>query len=275
MQSNAIGRMVWSGAVAAAAFLMAPKAHAASWCPTSTTNIIACSNCSRELTCDLNGFGIKIVGNGVVLDGQNHYINYAPGRGIEVQGTGNIIKNIFIESPAHTGISFIASASDGSTPNIIDHVKIYSAYSSGVINASNNSGVISYSDIYYSGGGGVNTTSPRYMDVTNSSVGLSLIGNGYFAQMAANNSLLLNSTFSYNSSMGVNLLNVTGITIQGNTFTFNDNSGLGLWYISGTLKNNAGWLNDTWDCDEYHTGTLNLNRSGNDWGLYTGSGCVP
>src|SRR6187402_1639120 len=100
MHTNGYRRLSWNGLLTVAAGLLAQQGHASNWCPTSTNYQITCSNCSRELTCDVNGITIEILGNNVTLDGKGYSINNAPGNGVTVWnnngGAESTVKNLYI-----------------------------------------------------------------------------------------------------------------------------------------------------------------------------------
>ena len=274
MKNNRIAKSATFAAAAFAALSLAPAAHAVGWCPTPADNKITCSRCSRELTCDVNGFTLYIVGDGVTLDGKNHWLTYSSNDGIKVQGFAATIRYVNIQNPFGEGIRLEATTWDGSTPTSIDHVYITGAGRNGIISGGVNSTSISYSSVYYSNWSGIHATGPRNTDLrrttsnhANSTGYLALGGQG-------NNSMILNSVFSQNSFGGLDAHSVSGMVISNDTLYQNGDWGLTLQNASGTVKNNYGRNNYQWDCHEYHDVPVSLSHSGNNWGSYSGSGCL-
>jgi hypothetical protein len=286
MERKKISKSAWSGAVAAAAFLMAPQAHATAWCPTRSDNVIRCSSCTRELTCDVNGFDIYITGNLVTLDGKSHWINYAPGEALQVTGVGNYIKYVYIQSPGQTGISSTAPY-DGSSYTVLDNVYVTGAGQNGIVNYGPSPVTINNSTVSYSRYAGVVGTvwpAPGVPTNHNTDIRYSTLNHnswdGYYGQVK--NSWLINSTFAYNGSNGAWTSNNSGAQIVGNAFYGNGTNaayegqrfGLEMNNISGVLRNNYGRSNYSYDCQE-DSWAGPVSHSGNDWGSAVGPDCRP
>jgi hypothetical protein len=272
MQRNGIGKSIWSGALAAAAFFMAPEAHAVGWCPTPTDNKITCSNCSRELTCPVNGFGIFILGNNVILDGKSQTISYAPYEAVTVTGYGNTIKYVNVHYAGGEGFEFNGTIINAPGTNL-DHVYVANS-DVGIFNNSRSPATIINSSVYYSHQMGVKMGYERHTDVRNSTLN-SNGRSGINVHGIPNNSWILGNTVAYNQQHGMEPDNTSGWRINGNSFYGNARGGLYLIGFSGTVTNNYGrnngfnWHN--FDCEEAHgQQPVSITRYGNDWGNWAG-----
>jgi hypothetical protein len=286
MEPKKIAKLAWSGAVAAAAFLMAPQAHATAWCPTPSDNVIRCNSCFRELTCDVNGFTIYITGNLVTLDGKSHWSNYAPGSALEVSGVGNTVKYFYVQNPGMFGLTSSAPY-DGSSYTVFDHVYVYGA-GHGIVNRGPSPVTVNNSTVTYSRITGVDgwpATAAGVPPSHNTDIRSSTLNHsgwdGYFGE-AGPNCWLTNSTFAYNGGDGAFSDANWGAQIIGNTFygngtnPSNQGSGLHVSNIKGVVRNNYGRSNYFKDCyQDSYSWPGGVYHSGNDWGTSQGPDCSP
>jgi hypothetical protein len=270
MNRKIIGKSAWGGALAAAAFFMAPEAHATPWCPTASDHAIYCSNCSRELTCDVFNLTINIIGNGVILDGKDHWSTYA-NYGVESRGYGNTIRNLRIGNSFDYSIYLDNQTNTGLTTGI-DNVYITGSSSYGIANNSVDPVAITNSTVTSSSYTNVNSWSTRSTDFRSSYSNHSN-SSGYFG--SGGGSWINASTFAYNGSYGLVATDSKNWLITGNTFASNSWRGLQLIDVSGSVQRNYGSGNTNIDCNESHTVPVSISHYGNSWGTHYGAGCSP
>jgi hypothetical protein len=273
MHTSGYQRLSWSGILTVAAGLLAQQGHASNWCPTSTDYQITCSNCSRELTCDVNGISIEILGNNVTLDGQGYSISNAPDRGVLVWSSSGAadatVKNLSIWDPAWNGIEFSGGVS--SNWGYVNNVYVSGSPVGGIDHPSWNPIEISDSYSYYNQDGviGSYASSAAYTDLLRTSVQ----GNSYdgYYSGGSNSSWVRDNYFWYNGGASVNVSYAQYLWVDGNSLT-TSGTGLNIYSSDGTtITDNYGGANTTYDC--VHDGS-STSASGNTWGTYSGSGCV-
>ena len=272
MHTNGYQRLSWSGFLTVAAGLLAQQGHASNWCPTSTDYQITCSNCSRELTCDVLGISIEILGNNVTLDGQGHYIDYAPYNAVTVWnsngGAESTVKNLSIWEPGGAGVEFSGGVS--SNFGYVENVYTSGSTGAGFHHGSWNPLEISGSWTYYNGYGviGSYASNSAYTDFLSSSAQ----GNseGYFP--ASSPGSWVRDSYFWNNDIGVNAYYATSVLVDNNSFS--SSSGTGLSVSNSTnigVTNNSGSGNSVYDCVADPADTY---AYGNSWGSYSGAGCV-
>jgi parallel beta-helix repeat protein len=270
---NPIRSFIQTGTIAAAAFFLASNAYAVGWCPTSTDYKITCNQCSRELTCDVNGVSmIWIVGSGVTLDGKSHYINY-PSTGIYVTGSYETIRYVNIESPSNEGIFMASSSADGSN-SFLDHIYVHAAGTYGIRSGSSNSTTINASSVLNSAINGVATNGLGYTDIRNTIVQSSGSIGAYY--LSGNNPFIYNNQFVNNGYAGLYLQNLSGAVISTNVISGNyDGLDLETGVTNASLKSNWGRYDAGTDCTDGTAGGVTYH-SGNTWGTtWGGPGCNP
>jgi hypothetical protein len=273
MHRKTISKFLWSGIIGAAGGFLVPLSHATGWCPTSTDYQITCSNCSRQLTCDLNGIGIEIHGVNDTLDGQNHSISNAPYDGILVanySGASNaIIQNLNIYDPAESGIRYYAGSSSYDW-GYVDNVYVSGAYFSAMENQTYNPLQISNSWAYNSQNGVVASPN-QYTDfLTSSAQGNS--SDGYLAG-GHGGSFIWGDYFWNNGGSGANVSGSPNTWVDGTTFSSNNGTGLTVYSSDGTyITNSTGNLSVGYDCVVSNSNYT--YASGNSWGSYSGLGCI-
>jgi hypothetical protein len=262
--------------LAAVAGLLAPQAHATSWCPSSTDYTITCTNCSRELTCDVYNTSIEIYGSNVTLDGQGHTIYYSPGPGITAYNSPATIQNVDVyyagsgQSQSQPGILFTKQDAPYQLLSYVQYCEVYSATGDGIVNQSN--GPVEISGSYTTWGGNIGVladgSSGAYTDFLHS-ITWGNYGSGYYTEKP--NSYIIGSTLSSNAT-GL-FANADWLKIDSNGFE--DNT-YGLLMAGGNhdqVTNNSGSTNSSVDC--YDNGVTNLTHYSNSWANWSGSGCVP
>jgi parallel beta-helix repeat protein len=272
MKGQYMKRSAWFGVAAAAAFSLAPQAHATPWCPSAATNVISCSNCSRELTCDVNAFGLVITGNNVVLDGMGRSIYWSPQNSIEVTGIGTRIKNIKIFGAGDNAIRFI-SATSSATASYVENVYINSSNTDGIENRSPQTLNIYNSQIYYGGRDGVYSDRIGKTNVINSTIyGAGRMGLFTYDGVG---SLISGNTITNAWYGGILATYSSGLLIENNTL--NSNAIVGLWLdnASGTFRYNRGSGNGHWDCLDQHQAGVSVVGYGNNFPIRVGTGCSP
>jgi len=271
MQRNMNKGLTIAGAVAAAALLLAPQAQATPWCPAINGNAIVCSNCSRELTCDVNGMGLWLEGNNITLDGKGFTVWYSPHSAVEVNGIGTRIKNLNIYGAGESGIRFNSTVSSGTT-SYIDQVYIASVGWEGITKPIPQPLEITNSQIYYPGGDGVYGVGIRVTSMLNTIIyaagrgGYSAFGNG---------SRVIGNSISHSAEHGIVSYNTRNLLIENNTVDNNQAYGMYLSDAGGTFRNNNGSNNWITDCFEAHGAGVPVAGYGNNFPNRTGTGCAP
>lgn len=265
----------WIGMIVAGGFL-APQADATSWCPNSSDYMITCSNCRRELTCDVYNTSIEIYGSNVTLDGQGHTIYDSPGPGITVYGSPDSIQNVDVyyagsgQVQAQPGIVFTEQDATYQNLSHVQYVEVYSATGDGIVNQSTDPVEISGSYTTWGGNIGVlaDGSSGAYTDFLNS-ISWGNYGSGYYTEKPG--SYIIGSNLSNNATGLFSIadwLLIADNEFEGNTY--------GLLMGGGDydqVTGNTGTTNSSVDC--YESGLTNLTHYSNTWTTYSGSSCVP
>lgn len=274
MRFNSLSKFGIAATVCAAGGFLVQPSLASNWCPTSTDYQITCSNCSRELTCDLNGIGIEILGENVTLDGQSHSITDAPYDAVLVAnysgGSANAtVKNLYIYDPEETGVRYY-TGSDSWNVGHVDNVYSSGAYFSAFDHQTYSPLEIKNSWAYYSLNG-VTGSTYRYTDFISSSAA----GNSYDGYRGrAPVSYVRYSYFWYNyGGSGADISYATSNWVDNNTFSSNNGTGLNVYSADYTsITNNSGSLSVGYDC--VVASSASTSASGNNWGTYSGTGCI-
>jgi parallel beta-helix repeat protein len=272
MKGQNMKRSAWFGVAAATAFSLAPQAHATPWCPSAATNVISCSNCSRELTCDVNAFGLVITGNNVVLDGMGRSIYWPPQTGIQVSGIGTRIKNIKVFGAGENAITF-NSGTSSSTASYVENVYLDGMNEAGIANWTTQPLMIYNSQIYYAGDDGVRADYISKINVVNSTIyGSAKLG---IFTYRSTSSLISGNTINNSGHSGMLVNQSSSITVENNSF--NGNTVLGLWLsnANGTFRYNNGSGNGSYDCRDNHTAGISVVGYGNNFPIRLGTGCSP
>lgn len=246
------------------------------FCPTGANTNLTCSPCTYNMTCNLNGGGLTIVGNGIKLNGNGHSISFSPGDGVTITGAGVTISNLNVSRVKGHGVRIVRSTTNLSTEYLNNVSIVWPGYDKHGVSREG----APYSSVYmknsYIEMAYYGIWSPdeqrgaRYIDVFDSY----LDGNiGGFVSLGAATQHHARNTYRYNSNFGAWDQSTTNAGYySNNNFDYNRNMGI-LVGNNGTktitLSGNSGFGN-AFDC-RADPGTA-LIATGNTWG--TNHGCV-
>lgn len=274
-------RMTYSRRAGFAALLgLAALTHAQygpptiNFCPTGANTNLTCSPCTYNMTCDLNGGGLTITGNGIKLNGNGHTISYSPGDAVKITGAGATISNLNISRPNGHGVHIARTTTNLSTEYLNNVVIVWpgldgvsragAPYSS--VYVKNTYFDMAYFAIYNSD----EQRGARYIDVFDSHMNGS--AGGFLSVNSATQHHARNG-YRYNYNWGAyDVSNTNGGYYTNNNFEYNSNRGIVVSNNGAktmTLSGNVGFGNaiDCWA----DPGTA-LIATGNTWG--TNNGCV-
>jgi hypothetical protein len=271
MQRISIMGLAYAGALAAAMLFLTPDAQATAWCPKESDNVISCSNCSKELSCDVWGYSLVITGNNVNLDGKGRYSYYAPANGVDIYGYGSAVKNLHVDHAGKHGVAIQGVAVTG-VADLIDHVWVTYPGQVGIYINSTNPAAVTYSQVLNAGNVGASASGPSKADFNHCAISNSAnVG----LMEASGGSSLLTNVISGNLLHGAQIDGATKMVISGNHFDGNQGLGLYMNNSGGSVKYNSGNNNKYYDCYEAHDRPATFITGGNSWGTHSGVGCQP